>query len=100
MEETVGFTNFRCLEKKEVVNTSTGERLGFISDAELDMSCGEIRYFIVPVQRDPFCMKAQEWRKFAFSDIEKIGDDIILISRAYPCVRGVKKKKILGKGAI
>ena len=87
---------FRCLEKKEVVNTSTGERLGYICDAEIDIKCGDIKYFIVPIQKDPFSLKTQEWRKFAFTDITKVGDDIILISRTYPCVRkSTKRKKVL-----
>ncbi len=82
-------TCFRALEKKEVVNTSTGERLGYICDAEIDLDCGQIKYFIVPVSHTSFSLKPCERRKFAFSDIEKIGDDIILISRSYPCI--VKK---------
>ena len=95
-EAAVTFVNFRCLEKKEVVNTSTGERLGYICDAELDMQKGEIKYFIVPIQKDPFSMKPQEWKKFSFEDITQIGDDLILISRAYPCVRRpAKRKKLL-----
>lgn len=97
MEElSLEFVTFRCLEKKEVVNTSTGERLGYICDAEIDMKCGEIKYFIIPVQKDPFSFKTHEWRKFAFSDITKIGDDIILVSRTYPCVRkNSRRKKVL-----
>lgn len=87
---------FRALEKKEVVNTSTGERLGYICDAEIDMRCGEIKYFIVPIQHDPFSLKTKEWKKFSFSDITKIGDDIILVSRTYPCVRkSCARKKLL-----
>ena len=96
METAIGFTTFRALEKKEVVNCTTGERLGYICDAEIDMTCGEIRYFIVPIQKDAFSFKAQEWRKFAFSDISKIGDDIILIKGAVPCTRvKTKRKKLL-----
>lgn len=97
MEDTsLEYVSFRCLEKKEVVNTSTGERLGYICDAEIDMKCGEIKYFIIPIQKDPFSFKTQEWKKFAFDDITKIGDDIILVSRTYPCVRkSNRRKKVL-----
>ena len=95
-ESALEFVSFRCLEKKEVVNTSTGERLGYICDAEIDTTCGEIKYFIIPVQKDTFSLKPCEWKKFSFSDISRIGDDIILISRALPCVRkSVKRKKLL-----
>jgi len=96
MEKNISFTTFRCLEKKEVVNCTTGERLGYICDAEIDMACGEIKYFIVPVSKDTFSFKAREWRKFAFSDISKIGDDIILITHATVCTpHSGKRKKLL-----
>ena len=77
---------FKALEKKEVVNTETGERLGCISDAEIDLDCGQIKYFIVPVCHNAFSLKPSEKRKFSFSDITKIGDDIILIKKSYPCI--------------
>ena len=76
---------FRALEKKEVINCTTGERLGYICDAQIDVECGQIKYFIVPISSPSFSLKPCERRKFAFSDIEKIGDDIILISRTLPC---------------
>ncbi len=95
MENAISFTTFRSLEKKEVVNCTTGERLGYICDAEINMECGEIKYFIVPIQKDTFSFKAKEWRKFAFSDISKIGDDIILITRAIPCTPHTGKRKKL-----
>ena len=93
MEE---FTSFRALTKKEVVNCTTGERLGYICDAEIDLNCGEIKYFITPAPQEHFSFKTGEGRKFAFSDITKIGCDIILISRAYPCsLKSQKMKKVL-----
>ena len=99
MEDTaVSFTSFKCLCKKEVVNCNTGERLGFITDAEIDMSSGEIKYFIALCEKDPFSFKGKEYKKFSFCDITKIGDDIILISRAFPCTRHQefpKRKKVL-----
>ena len=68
------------LFSKEVVNTVTGERLGYISDAELDVSCGEIKYFCVAQHCKNLFSKKKELKKFAYDDITKIGDDIILIS--------------------
>ena len=92
-ESNICFTSFKNLQKKEVVNCSNGERLGFICDAEIDMGCGEIKYFIVPVQKDPLSFRAQEWKKFSFDDISKVGDDIILIKCAYPAARKPQKRK-------
>ena len=79
-------TCYKALEKKEVINCTTGERLGYICDAEIDLECGQIKFFIIPISPPAFSLKPCERRKFAFSDIEKIGDDIILISRSYPCI--------------
>ena len=86
----------RCLTvcelfSKEVINTSTGERLGFITDAEIDIECGKIRFFCVPVPcKNPFS-RSKEIRKFAFDDILKIGNDTILVKSTFPCQARSKK---------
>lgn len=88
----------RCLTicelfSKEVINTATGERLGYITDAEIDAECGIIRYLIVPVPcKNPFS-KGREVRKFQFDDILKIGSDTILVKSTFPCP--VSSKKVL-----
>ena len=90
-----GFTSFKCLTKKEVVNCSTGERLGYITDAEFDTCTGEIKYFIATSEKDPFGIKGREMRRFAFCDISRIGDDIIIVNRASICVKQSSKRKKL-----
>lgn len=67
------------LFSKEVVNTVTGERLGYVNDAEIDIDCGEIKYFCVSQICKNLFSKKPEIRKFSFDDITKIGNDIILI---------------------
>lgn len=79
------------LFSKEVINTSTGERLGFVTDAEIDTECGKIRYLCVPVQcKNPFS-RCREIKKFAYEDILRIGSDAILIKSAFPCPARSKK---------
>lgn len=89
----MGENKSRCLTlcelfSKEVVDTATGERLGFINDAEIDVERGIIRCFFVPEHcKNPFSKK-RNVKKFSFNDIEKIGSDIILIRTCYnppPC---------------
>ncbi len=88
----------RCLTicqlfSKEVINTATGERLGYITDAEIDADRGIIRYLIVPVPcKNPFS-KGREVRKFQFDDILKIGSDTILVKSTFPCP--LSKKSIV-----
>lgn len=88
----------RCLTvcelfSKEVINTATGERLGYISDAEIDAERGVIRFLCIPIAaKNPFS-KCKEMIKFAFDDIIKIGSDTILVKSTFPCP--VRPKKLL-----
>ncbi len=84
------FVCFSSLQRKEVINCDTGERLGYICDAEIDTECGVIKYFIVPIPHPSFTLKPCERRRFQFCDIKTIGEDFILITKSYPCP--VRKK--------
>ena len=69
----------KALLSKEVINTVTGERLGYIDDADIEIECGKIRSFCITAScRNPFSKK-RETKKFSYEDIVKIGGDIILI---------------------
>ena len=87
----------RELFSKEVINVLTGERLGYIGDAEIDMSCGEVKCFFVNIGCKGLVSKKRVIRKFAFDDITKIGDDVILIKNCtdLPKVKGENSKKQL-----
>ena len=82
---------FSELFSKEVINTSTGERLGFVCDGEIDIECGEIRSLSVPVPCKNIFVREKEVKSFLYSDIVKIGDDTILIKNANNCP--VKKRE-------
>lgn len=92
----------RCLTLKElfsreVINVVTGERLGYVCDAEVDMSCGEIRYFFISCGCKGIVQKRHEIRKFSFDDITKVGDEVILIKNCIvlPKVKKENSKKQL-----
>ncbi len=94
----MGEITTRCLTiselfSKEVINTATGERLGFVTDGEIDAERGIIRFLCVPVPcKSPFA-KTREIKKFCYDDIVRIGSDTILIKSACTCT--VKPKKLL-----
>ena len=80
-----------ALFSKEVINTVTGERLGYITDADLEIESGTIKCFYASCTcRNPFS-KRRETRRFSYNDIAKIGDDIILIKSCYPVNKNTKK---------
>ena len=68
------------LQKKEVINLSNGRRLGFVYDVEVDLETGRVGSLIVPGQNRFFRLfwKNEEY-VISFSQIKKIGDDIILV---------------------
>ena len=80
----------KALFSKEVINTVTGERLGYIDDADIEIESGRIRNFCITSPcRTPFSKK-REAKKFSYEDITKIGGDIILIKS---CIDSPKSTK-------
>ena len=68
--------NYSALKKKEVLNLATGKNLGKINDLIIDAKSGKILKIIVPGKKGFLSCENEEIK---FSDIEKIGDDVILI---------------------
>ena len=69
------------LHYKEVINVSTGQRLGYISDAEFDIKNGRILTFTVPGPRKFFGLLPGDTDYiFPWESIVRMGDDTILIS--------------------
>lgn len=66
---------------KEVIDISSGSRLGFITDVDIDLEKGVVNSVIIPGKRKLFGLLASkedfiiEWNK-----IKKIGEDIILVT--------------------
>ena len=68
------------LQKKEVINIETGERLGFVYDVDIDLSCGKIASLRIPASSKIFGIfgKTEDYI-IPWDNIKKIGNDIILI---------------------
>jgi len=69
------------LQYKEVINISTGQRLGYVTDLEFDIQTGKVLSFIVPGPRRFLGLIPGEMDYvFPWESIVKMGDDTILIS--------------------
>jgi len=71
------------LRQKEIVNINDGARYGFVSDLELDIRDGKAAALIVPGPGRVLGVfgRDQEYR-IPWENINKIGDDIILVDCA------------------
>ena len=77
------------LKNKEVINICDGTRLGFVSDVELDLDCGTVIALIVPGCQKLFDFKIGrcDCVRVLWCDIERIGDDVILVRAHRPVGR-------------
>ncbi len=70
---------FSDLKNKEVINLSDGGRLGFVSDIELDLDDGRILSLLLPSDAGLFHFGKCGILRVLWCDIERIGDDVILV---------------------
>lgn len=75
---------FSELRRKEVINLCTGCRIGYVCDIEIDVKCGKLLSLIVPERQPFFSFKRQNELRVPWDCIDKISDDIILVTNAYP----------------
>ena len=71
------------MSNKEIVNINEGARLGILgqTDLEIDRKTGVIRSLIIPNYKW-FGLKKEDGEvKIAWSSIEKIGEDMIMIKK-------------------
>ena len=67
--------------QKEVIDISTGERLGFMTDIDVNLSTGRVNAIIIPGKRRFFgFLPPEEDIVIEWHRIKKIGDDIILVA--------------------
>ncbi len=77
MSQTCRLTDLRC---KEVINLCDGARLGYVVDVEIDPVCGRIVALVIPGRRRFFGLLGRgEDIIIPWEQIEKLGDDIILV---------------------
>ncbi len=68
------------LRTKEIIHIADGERLGFVSDAEIDYETGKILSVIVSGTYKAFGILGKEPDKvIPWTKIKKIGEDLIII---------------------
>ena len=81
------------LEKREVINLCTGEKLGFICDFEFDIDIGCIISVSVLRRGEiPFVRKREEYI-IPWKRIECIGEDTVLVKIPNEEIGGFRKGK-------
>lgn len=78
------------LRVRDVINISDGRRLGLLGDLELDLQQGRVTALVVPGPARFFGLFGRE-RDYVidWSDIVKIGEDVILVDvPSYSASRG------------
>ena len=90
---------FSDFQYKEVINVHTGQRLGFVSDAEVDVKEGRILSLIVPgPSRLCGVLGREDDYILPWSCICRIGEDIILVDTPSTCRtdrKGDKRRGLL-----
>ena len=68
------------LKKKEVIDISTGERMGFIDDAEIDVSSSQVKSLVIYGRERFFGLLGREDDIIIpCSSIVVIGSDVVLV---------------------
>ena len=66
--------------QKEVINVSSGARLGFVTDAVIDEENGTVKALIVPQKGKTLSLFGKETEcEILWENIRKIGEDIVLV---------------------
>ena len=77
---------FSELMEKEVISCIDGSRLGFVDDLFIEQETGRITGLIVPeCGRSPYQFKRGEEHCVDWCDIEKMGEDVILVRKSTSC---------------
>ena len=86
------FSDFRY---KEVINVRSGQRLGYVCDAEFSARDGRITALILPGKARYFgCIGREEDYVLPWECISRIGDDLILVESD----AGIRREKRPKKG--
>ena len=86
------------LRYKEVIDQSTGQRLGYVCDAEIDLDDGKLVSLIVPGQKKLVgLLSGDDDYILPWGSISRLGDDIILaeVSGQQPRRRREKRQNHL-----
>ena len=84
------FSDLRC---KEIINIASGQRLGFVCDADVEMPAGMIKALIVPGPcRILGLFGRTDDYVIPWECIRRIGQDLILIEVGGPYRREKRRK--------
>ena len=72
------------LRNKEVINLCDGRRLGFVSDLEIDLDSGQVVALILPGDNKLLNLGKCRQIRVLWCDIDRIGDDVILVRAKLP----------------
>ncbi len=64
--------------KKEVINIHTAERLGYVGDIDVDLSCGKVISIIIPGGIFRRFFRRSEY-VIPWNSIVKVGRDVVLV---------------------
>ena len=75
---------FSEMRAKEVIHIGDGERLGFVSDMEIDAVTGRVISIRVPGAYRAFGIFGREAdRVIPWENIKKIGDDLVMVENLH-----------------
>lgn len=78
--ENTMMNTFTSLKEKEVININSGKRLGYVSDLDINIKCGDIITLIVtPCGKGLNFFSGKSCIYIPWQCIEKIGKDTILV---------------------
>ena len=84
-------SELRC---KEIINVASGQRLGYVCDAEIELPAGVLKSLLVPGPCRFFGLFGREPDFLVpLSCITKIGRDIILVDIPGQCGRSKREKR-------
>lgn len=68
------------LKKRECVSTTTGERLGFITDVIIDENKGLVTHLVIGEKRKISMRKDTEEHVIDLQEIETVGEDVLIVA--------------------
>ena len=73
------------LKMKDVVDLARGKKLGYVEDVEIDADEGKIKAIIIPENKNPILNFLSKRHDIIidWENIEKIGEDVILVHMWY-----------------
>lgn len=68
------------LKNMEIINLSGNEKLGYITDFEINIETGTVNAIYVPDKNKSFLMSKKSNLRIPWKNIQGIGTDIILVN--------------------